>query len=344
MIKEITIEEFLVHEELVAVDVRSPSEYDGDTIPGAINVPLLDDSDRQRVGTVYHTEGPVQARLLGLELVSPRLPGIIKEVERAAGERPVMVFCWRGGLRSQAVAQVLSLMGIPAFRLTGGYKSFRQHVNGFFSRQSLPQPFTVLSGLTGVGKTEIIRHLRQQGVAAIDLEELASHRGSVFGHIGLGHQPSQKSFETRLFRLLNRFKEASTLVVECESRRIGKLFLPDLVVQGIKNGKRVLVFDTLSNRVERILKEYAGSPNSNIAALDAALQGLKKRLGTARLQELSASLAAGDLKKVVTSLLLDYYDPLYGYPGAPVEGYDLCVDSSQTERAAEEIKAFLEAS
>jgi tRNA 2-selenouridine synthase len=167
------------------VDARTPLEFAEDHLPGAINVPLLTNEERVEIGTLYKQQGAHLARIRGLELTAPRFPAIVAEIAAVAAGRPILVYCWRGGLRSKTIATILELTGYPVQQLTGGYKAFRNSVSARFEAFCPPGPLVVLHGMTGIGKTTLLNRLQQRGEAIIDLEGLAEHRGSAFGSLGL---------------------------------------------------------------------------------------------------------------------------------------------------------------
>ncbi|MHB1418774.1 MAG: tRNA 2-selenouridine(34) synthase MnmH [Bacillota bacterium] len=340
MLRSITIEEAINLGHPLFVDVRSSGEYLEDTIPGAINVPLLDNEERALIGTIYHKQGPEAARKTGLEVVSPKLPQLVEQIMGAGAERQVVVFCWRGGLRSQAVARVLELVGLPVNWLTGGYKAFRRYVNGYFE-QALQQKVVVIYGLTGVGKTEIIYELQRMGQPVLDLEGLANHRGSVFGAVGMGEQPGQKKFESLLWWEIRRMSASKVLIVEGESRKIGKLSLPTSFFAAMQTGTRVLVYDIMVNRVHRIVGEYTDGPEDNRQALEQSIGSLTRRIGNQKVTWLQSLTGEGKYEEVVPVLLREYYDPLYMHPDMPSPEYDLCVSSSNPADAALEIADFV---
>ncbi|MBM7868405.1 tRNA 2-selenouridine(34) synthase MnmH [Heliobacterium gestii] len=190
----ITIEKALSGEFGPLIDVRSEGEYTEATIPGAVNLPLLSNEERVRVGTIYRHQGPADAREIGLEITGPKLPEMYRKAQTIAGKGPAVLFCWRGGMRSKTTSTVLNLMGMETYRLEGGYKAFRRYVNEYLEQRLSAWPFLMLHGNTGVGKTEILSALAARGAGVIDLEAIAENRGSVFGHIGYDAIPSQQTF------------------------------------------------------------------------------------------------------------------------------------------------------
>lgn len=340
MSKEITVQEALALPGVKFIDVRSENEFSEATLPGAVNIPLLRDWERVAVGTTYKQQGVDDARSLGLEFVSPRLPQMIKEYRQIAPEGPLVVFCWRGGMRSRSICSLIESVGIPVFRLTGGYKAYRRYVNEYLT-PPLPHKVVVLHGLTGVGKTEVLQELALLSAPAIDLEGLANNRGSVFGQIGLAPQPSQKMFEGLLVKELAFLESAGHIIVECESRRIGRIVLPVSLVEGMRTGTRILTYTSLHERTERIKRIYGGEFGHNLQDLTAAIMSLTQRLGKNKVAQLIEMLEHEQLNEVVGYLLVNYYDPLYKYPSQPSDGYDLCVDTTDIKRAAIQINKFL---
>jgi len=341
MVQEISVSEALTLPGAVFVDVRSPSEYEQACIPGAFNIPLLSDEERAEIGKVYHQHSPEKAKMLGLEMVSPRLGQLVEKYQERSAGRPVVIYCWRGGLRSHSVAAVLELVGIPVFCLAGGYKAYRKLVTEYLYQLPLKPTVVVLHGLTGVGKTEVLGALDGIGVATVDLEGAACHRGSVFGDIGMGAQPSQKAFESSLFHRLKAMDTEPFLVTECESRKIGRLFVPPSLFEAMNQGGHILLFTDIRHRVDRLLEIYHSGGTRNQAEIIDSIKQLTPRLGHKTANSLVDGVVAGNLELVVETLLTQYYDPLYGYPDKPGGLFDLCVDSSDIGSAAQVIKQYL---
>ncbi|MDR3540152.1 MAG: tRNA 2-selenouridine(34) synthase MnmH [Desulfosporosinus sp.] len=340
MITEITIEELKNLADPILVDVRSEGEFAEATIPGSVNIPLFNNEERVEVGTTYTQTSPSLARELGLRIVSPKLPDIIKKVEELSKKGPLVLFCWRGGMRSKSLAAVVDLMGIPVHRLQGGYKAYRNQVVDYYEAK-LPFQVVVLRGNTGVGKTELLQELRADGYPAIDLEKLANNRGSVFGAVGLGSPPSQKKFEGLLYEELAALREWPYIIVECESKRIGRVSLSTSFYTAMQEGIQILHYDSLQNRVQRLLKEYTSVPNA-LQEIGTALERLIKTLGHVRVQELRTLLDGGCLDVFTERLLIEYYDKLYAYPNGPSSEYAFYLNYEQPAQALRELERYLD--
>jgi tRNA 2-selenouridine synthase len=339
MIREITVEELEKLQNPILVDVRSEGEYDEASIPGAVNLPLFNNDERAQVGTIYRQQTPTLARERGLEIVGPKLPYLVKKAAELAKSRPIVLFCWRGGMRSKSFATVLDLMGIPVYRLLGGYKAYRREVSSFFEEYTPPQ-VVVLRGNTGVGKTEVLNRLRKDGYPAIDLERLANNRGSVFGALGLGAAPSQKNFEALLYQELKLLSNFPYIIVECESKRIGRVTLPVKFFTAMQDGTQILLYDSLENRVKRLLKEYTSVDNA-IPAIEKALERLVKNLGNKKIEENKELLRQGDLAAFTVEMLI-YYDALYAYPNEHSVNYEGSINNQDPDKGIQELEDYLD--
>ena len=234
-LREITIEEILKNPDFQLIDVRSPSEFQDSHIPSSVNIPLFSDQERAEIGTVYKQEGEEQAKWLAMEIVSPKIPHLMSQIKNIVhlGKEPA-IYCWRGGMRSKAVTTFATILGLPVVRLIGGYKVYRQHVMENLGPHLLPNKVIVVHGMTGVGKSYVLQALSEQGLPVLDLEGCANHRGSVFGDFGLQQPHGQKMFESLLFKRLNELKDSHYLIIEAESKRIGRAILPDFLVEAKK--------------------------------------------------------------------------------------------------------------
>lgn len=323
------------------VDLRSPGEYQDATIPGAYNIPLLDNIERALVGTVHKKEGSERARELAMEILSPRLPNFIYAFKKIATKKEVVVYCWRGGDRSHFAACILDAMGFKVYRIQGGFKAYRRYIVQYLDRDVLPMRAVVLHGLTGVGKTDVLLELKHQGYPVLDLEGLAQHRGSVFGKIGQPTSPSQKMFESLIEHDLRKSEHFGIFLVECESQRLGKLLVPKSVINTMQRGYRILLYASVDARIKRIRRDYLTGNEGNIVDLQEAIIRLTKYLGKSKVAELNEWLSSGNISSVIKYLLIDYYDPLYKYPNEPNENYDLSVNMDNMTKAMQQITNFI---
>lgn len=327
----------------VFVDMRSPGEYAAGHIPSAVNIPLFDDEERCVVGTTYRQIGVEEAKQQGLAYVSMKLPDIVEQVRRLNNSgRTVIVYCWRGGMRSKSLVTVLELMGISACQLLGGYKAYRQHVLDRLRDFEVKPVIIVLCGSTGTGKTVILQQLYQRNIPVIDLENLANHRGSVFGQIGLGKPATAQNFDAVLLQELDKLNDQPYIVVECESKRIGNVYLPDCLFKAMQQGKKLLVSASLETRVDRLIQEYLDIYSDNAEAILASIDSLRKRLGNKKTDNLVAEFKAGKVRDVVRVLLMEYYDPMYGYEKADPDEYSFFIDADNLEQATEIITRYLQ--
>ena len=295
----------------VLIDARSPAEFALDHLPGAINCPVLDDEERRLVGTTYVQVSPFEARKIGGALVARN---IARHLEARFGGfdarwRP-MVYCWRGGMRSGSFVTVLRAVGWDAQQLKGGYKAWRHHVVDGLPALCGALRFQVVCGPTGSAKTRLLHALADEGAQVLDLEGLAAHRGSVLGAVPGHPQPAQKAFETTLFDQLRRFDPARPVWVEAESRRIGRITVPEPLIAALHASPTVEVDATLDARVDHLLRDYAWLADDP-AALAARLGALKGVVPNATLAQWLAWAAEGALLPLLTSLLTAHYDPLY---------------------------------
>ena len=290
------------------IDVRAPAEYAEDHVPGAISAPVLDDAERAQVGTMYKQVSPFDAKKAGAALVARN---VSRHVDTLFKDKPKswhpLVYCWRGGKRSGAMAHILREIGWNAETLEGGYKAYRRWVVA--QLQSLPASleFKVVHGPTGSGKSRLLGALRHAGAQVLDLEALAQHRGSVLGNLPHRPQPSQKMFESLLLRQVQSFDSSHPVFVEGESKKIGELQVPDALMERMRASACVLLETELETRVDLLLDEY-GHFLEDKKALDAQLDCLVALHGRERIAEWKA---IADWRELVRRLLIEHYDPAY---------------------------------
>ena len=293
------------------IDTRSPAEYAEDHLPDAVSCPVLDDSERAQVGTLYKQVSPFEARKAGAALVARNIARHIEE--RFAGKPKdwrALVYCWRGGKRSGAMVHVLREIGWEAKQLDGGYKAYRRFVIEQLTTLPAQFEFRVLCGATGSGKSRLLHALADAGAQVLDLEHLAAHRGSVLGGLPERPQPAQKMFDTLLWQRLARFDPARPVYVEGESRKIGQLQVPETLINAMRASDCVLVESGLATRVELLLDEYSHYP-ADRAALGAQLDCLADLHGRERIGQWKALAEQAEWREFVERLLLEHYDPAY---------------------------------
>lgn len=302
------IEPFLeLAESTPIIDVRSPGEFRHGHIPGAINIPVFDDEERARVGTLYKQKGQEAAIQLGLQIVEPKLLSMAKQAMSAAKDGQVLVHCWRGGMRSASMCDLFETAGLGTHLLQGGYKTYRRYVQASFAQ---PTSLRLLAGETGSGKTEILKELAKAGEQVIDLEEIASHRGSSFGAIGMQPQPTVEQFENLLYDEWKKVDRSKPLWLEAESRSIGRVFIPPALWEQMLRAPVYRVQVPFEVRVQRLLVDYGHFPKE---ILREALDRIHKRLGGLDYKNAMAALENGDLAEA-TRLALRYYDKAYDHP------------------------------
>lgn len=301
----LSVQDFLIQRKsLPVLDVRSEGEFAKGHIPGAINIPILNDAERKIVGTLYKQQGPKDAIKEGIKLVGPRLLNIIEQAEIAAKGQEVLVHCWRGGMRSNNFCWLVGRLGINAKPIQGGYKAYRAEVLKSFENDF---KFLVVSGSTGSGKTEILQALKKQGEQIICLETLANHKGSAFGGLGLGEQPSTEQFENNLYEEILKLDLTKRIWIEDESIAIGKIFLPQPLWKKLRSSPLVKINVPAEVRVKRLVADYG---TVSISDLLEATQRITTKLGGQHFKAAKESLSQNDLS-TTASILLNYYDKAY---------------------------------
>ncbi len=293
------------------IDVRSPSEFAADHLPGAINLPMLDDGERARVGTLYVQTSAFDARKLGAALVAHNIARI---VETHATGKPrewnPLVYCWRGGQRSRALVHVLAEIGFRPVQLDGGYRAWRRHVVAML--EQLPQRlrFEVVCGFTGAGKSRLLAALMRAGAQVLDLERLARHRGSLLGGVPGDPQPTQKAFESAIYAEIARFDPLEPVFVESESKRIGRLQVPGALLEAMRAAHCLRLETPQALRVAILEADYMHLIGDG-AAFEALLAPLSALHGRDTLARWAHWAATGATLQLATELLELHYDPSY---------------------------------
>lgn len=341
-----TLRALLDHGFDTIIDVRAPSEHAEDRIPGAISLPVLDDDERARVGTIYTRESPFRARKIGAALVARNAARHIEGplADRDGGWRP-LVYCWRGGQRSNSFASILQQIGWRVAVLEGGYRTYRRMVVSTLYDAPVAAPVVALDGFTGTAKTAILHRVAALGAQVLDLEGTANHRGSLFGAMP-GGQPSQKLFEGRLAAALARLEPGRPVLVEAESSKVGECRLPPRLWQAMAGAPRIVVEAPLAARAAYLARAYA-DVTADPAALADRIERLRPLQPAEVIGRWHGLAAAGDFEALAADLMDRHYDPRYAksrarHGGGARERIMLdSLDDAALDAAAGRIAGFL---
>ena len=305
MVKQYSLPDFLEKaKSTVVIDVRTPLEFVQGHIPGAVNIPIFTNEERVIVGTTYKQKGRQPAILLGFELTGPKWADFIRQAEELAPNKKVLVHCWRGGMRSGAMAWAFDLYGFEVGTLKGGYKAFRgSNIRSFSEKYN----FRILSGGTGSAKTETLAELKNLGEQVIDLEDLAQHQGSSFGSMGKLIQPSQEQFENLFAVKLQEMDKTKTIWLEDESVTIGRRVIPKPIWEQMRNTEVLKLEISKSERITFLTSQY-GALDKDF--LKAAVLGIAKKLGPLETKLTLQAIDEGRMRDFITQVLV-YYDKTY---------------------------------
>jgi tRNA 2-selenouridine synthase len=293
------------------IDARTPAEYELDHIPGAVSAPVLDDRQRVEVGTLYKQVSPFEAKKLGGALIAQNVARHIEALFSGKDKawRP-LVYCWRGGKRSGAMAHILREIGWDARTLEGGYRAYRRWVVDQLASVPLEYDLIVIHGPTGSGKSRLLAALGRAGAQVLDLEGLAAHRGSVLGGLPHAPQPTQKWFESQLLAQLQNLDRGRPVFVEGESKKIGDIQVPEALMARMRASPCIVLETETDARVTLLLEEYEHFVNDR-AALDAQIDCLAALHGREKIAQWKALAAQGRWREFVARLLAEHYDPAY---------------------------------
>ena len=303
----VTAAEFLdLSNRFPVIDVRSPSEFEQGHIPGAYNLALFDDNERAIVGTLFKKKGKTEAVLKGLDFAGKKTRKLAETGIKLSSNKQVLIHCWRGGMRSASVAWLLETCGLQCHVLKGGYKTFRNHIRSVFS---LPIKFIVIGGMTGSGKSAILDEIEKLSFQVLKLEEIARHKGSVFGWLGELPQNTNEQFENDLFAMLTKMDFNKPVFIEDESRNIGKNIIPPELFVNMSLSCLVVLDLGLELRIGRLVNDYGIFPKTD---LRNCIEKLSKRLGGVNLQTALTALEEGKTAEAARISLL-YYDKAYTF-------------------------------
>ncbi len=339
MVEDIDVEQlidWMTQEQVAVIDVRSPREYSEGTVPGSWNIPLFGDAERSEIGTIYKQQSIEAAKDRGLEIVSAKLPSFIRELQ-AIPKRKVF-FCWRGGMRSKTAATLYSLLSGKVYRLRGGYRAYRRWIVQTMATYQWKPALIVVNGYTGTGKTKIIRSLHDQGYPVLDLEQLAGHRGSIFGGVGLKAQ-NQRTFDALLMHECIRLQNSPYVIMEAESRRIGKIVLPDFLMEAKSKSPQLVIRLPIDVRVASIIEDY--EPHRFPAECMEAFRHIERKIHTPAATTIRDSLVQGEYAEATRLLLLHYYDPRYEFKLSEHSSESLVLDADSISQAEAKVKDYI---
>lgn len=319
------------------IDVRSPEEYELDHIPGAINLPVLNDEERKRVGTIYK-ENPFEARKIGAALISRNVSNLLEQkLHENGSDYSPLLYCWRGGMRSRSMTLILKSIGWNANIIQGGYRAFRQTIvndlEGYFNNKRLD--LRVISGLTGVGKTRLLHAIKEADGQIIDLEGLANHKGSLLGKPPREEQPSQKKFETMLCHEMSQLDLERPIYLEAESNRIGNVHCPAGLWGALSSAKVTHIDLPIDERIILLREDYPhfqDEPQKLLELLDV----LVRLRGHTQVAEWKELIQAEDWDGFVKSILVNHYDLCYRQPGDEKSNYQPVTNSITVAKADRE--------
>jgi tRNA 2-selenouridine synthase len=318
----------------VVVDVRSPSEFLQGHISNAINIPLFSDEERAEVGTIYKRASPEKALLKGLDLVGRKMSKYIGLAKKAAPNRSLIVYCWRGGKRSGSLSWLFDLAGFDVKVVEGGYKAYRSLASQLYENQGIT--ICRIGGKTGTGKTEILQHLQDLGEQIIDLEKFAHHKGSAFGELGQTPAPTTEQFENNLYHVFSKLDFSKRIWVENESRGIGKIFIPQHFWEMFSKGSLCNVHIPKELRIKRLVVDYANFPKEELIK---SFFSIEKKLGGQNMQAAIKAIENDDFEKAA-EIALVWYDKTYNF-GKEKNNYssllELDFDHADMLKIAEEL-------
>lgn len=337
MIRLIDIKELSkLRKSLPLIDVRSPAEFRNGHIPDAFNIPLFNNEERKAVGIAYQQQGRNAAVLKGLDLVGIKLSGFVKQAQKIAPDQELLMHCWRGGMRSESMAWLLSLAGFKIHILQGGYKAYRRFIGQAWQ---VPSKIIILSGKTGSGKTEILQFLAKSGHQVLDLEHYAHHKGSAFGALGQEPQPTSEQFENDIAEIWQELDLNQPVWIEDESRNIGRIIIPEKLFLAMSKARVISLDMPKPLRIQRLIQDYANYPKN---LLTDSIEKITRRLGGQNMKSAVSAVQENDFATAI-DLVLNYYDKAYYYDLIKKEEgkvYQLSVESADAEVNANKILNF----
>ncbi len=286
------------------IDVRSPSEFSNGHIYGAYNIPLFTDAEREEIGTIYKQIGKEPSIERGLQIVGPKLFSYVEAAKKIAPEQEANIYCWRGGMRSESITWLLRTAGFNVSKIVGGYKACRHHIRASFSN---PANIIILGGNTGCGKTKILHQIKKMGRQIIDLEGIANHKGSAFGHINEKKQPTNEQFENNVYHAWKQLDLNAPIIIENESVGIGRVWIPDPLFEQMKQAKVITIEVPRNVRIQNLVEDYTVADKNDLIH---CCHKISKKLGGDNLNN-AIKYITDDKLDHAADIILNYYDKYY---------------------------------
>ncbi|MBU0666219.1 MAG: tRNA 2-selenouridine(34) synthase MnmH [Nanoarchaeota archaeon] len=331
MVKTISAEKALNLKDAFFIDTRTPKEFSKDNIPGSINYPIFSDEERRIIGTLYK-QNQDKAFEEGLKIYESKVANFIEEYKKLNPKNPIIVYCWRGGLRSETITKLIDGLGYDVYQLIGGHKAYRALVREGLQTYKPPFKLIVLQGLAGCGKTDLIKAI----TPSIDLEDLAGHRSSLFGAIGL-NPCTQKMFESKLWEVLQKLKNEKVVFIEGEAKKIGDIYIPNNLFEVMKKSSIVEIQTPIKQRVKRIVRDYFTHDEDK--QIKEIILKLKIQLSNKAVERLHQLVDKKDYEPVAEHLLVNYYDDLYNHANKNIK-YAYTIKNNSIVKAVEELQKF----
>jgi tRNA 2-selenouridine synthase len=337
MAKVLSVQEFLNKaNNTPVIDVRSPAEFAEGHMQNALNLPLFSNEERAQVGTLYKQKGKQEAVLKGLDIIGPKMSSLAKEAQKHAQNGPLLVHCWRGGMRSESMAWLFERLGIECYLLEGGYKAYRQYLK---TQMAVSAKIYIIGGMTGSGKTEILHALKAAGEQIIDLEGLANHKGSAFGSFGQDPQPPNELFENQVGEAWLELDRSKPIWIEDESKSIGRNWIPEELFRQMRQAPVIKIELPQEYRVKRLVEDYATFSKKYLIE---AIEKIRKRLGG---QHANAAIKAieENCYEEAVRISLKYYDKTYQFGLSKrnlIQIHELNLPDNNAENNAKKIIAF----
>lgn len=328
-------------EKYIFIDVRSEKEFEKETIPGAINMPIFNNKEQEQVGRTYKTDPRCEAKRLGVSIVSKKLPDLYNKLIKLKyqTDKNIIIFCSNGGMRSTSLALLMHSIGVNINYLKGGYKDYRKYIRKELPKLNKKVTYIMLHGKTGSGKTILLKKLKELNLDILDLEGAANHRGSLLGGVGLGRCNSTKQFESNIYENLKN-RKSNYIFIEAESKKIGRVYIPNYIHNKMRKSIHIYIETPIELRANLLVDEYIKSKDS-IKELLKGIDLIKKHINSSYAEKIKTNLKSGNVNEVAIELMENYYDPMYLHSSNKYD-FSNTFNVINFDKTAKEIKKWYE--